>query len=79
MKLKMETVLFTDDNNIIKVGDIVSINKYNKGGLKGKIINIYETRYDFTKYISLDMSTEFDSNVIDIKVESINTIEKINY
>lgn len=78
MKLKMETVLFTDDNNIIKVGDIVSINKYNKGGLKGKIINIYETRYDFTKYISLDMSTEFDSNVIEVRIESINTIEKIN-
>lgn len=72
MKLSKETVLFADDN-IIRVGDIVSING---DVIVGKVRNIYTSSYDFKDTISIDTSTQYDSNIIDIDINNIKTIEK---
>ena len=72
MKLSKETVLFADDN-IIRVGDIVSING---NVIVGKVRNIYTSSYDFKDTISIDTSTQYDSNIIDIDINNINTIKK---
>ena len=75
MKLSKETVLFADDN-IIRVGDIVSING---DVIVGKVRNIYTSSYDFKDTISIDTSTQYDSNIINIDINNIKTIEKVNY
>lgn len=72
MKLSKETVLFADDN-IIRVGDIVSING---NVIVGKVRNIYTSSYDFKDTISIDTSTQYDSNIINIDINNIKTIEK---
>lgn len=72
MKLSKETVLFADDN-IIRVGDIVSING---DVIVGKVRNIYTSSYDFKDTISIDTSTQYDSNIINIDINNIKTIEK---
>lgn len=74
MKLSKETVLFADDN-IIRVGDIVSING---DVIVGKVRNIYTSSYDFKDTISIDTSTQYDSNIINIDINNIKTIEKVN-
>ena len=74
MKLSKETVLFADDN-IIRVGDIVSING---DVIVGKVRNIYTSSYDFKDAISIDTSTQYDSNIINIDINNIKTIEKVN-
>lgn len=73
MKLSKETVLFADDN-IIRVGDIVSING---DIIVGKVKNVYTSSYDFKDTISIDTSTQYDSNIINIDINNIKTIEKI--
>lgn len=72
MKLSKETVLFADDN-IIRVGDIVSING---DIIVGKVKNVYTSSYDFKDTISIDTSTQYDSNIINIDINNIKTIEK---
>ena len=74
MKLSKETVLFADDN-IIRVGDIVSING---DIIVGKVKNVYTSSYDFKDTISIDTSTQYDSNIINIDINNIKTIEKVN-
>ena len=60
MKLSKETVLFADDN-VIRVGDIVSING---DIIVDKVKNVYTSSYDFKDTISIDTNTQYDSNII---------------